>query len=147
MTMHRRFSYTATATRFTINEIEPTRDHPLRWLSIQGIVTHQGAWDVARSQAAPVTVYTRDGFKDLGVVFDPAVFEQVMYQGYVGYGQSMSDGLYIPLTFEAWVAGFRSHPDTDYNDAPVWVKAALPVYVELLRAARALGRHALKRTK
>lgn len=71
-----------------------------------------GAWHLARQQSLPVRfVRAGEATRDLGVVFHPGLFEHRVYSGYVGYGLSMTDGYYAPISFEAWVTAFRANPD------------------------------------
>lgn len=153
---YRRFESTYTAERFVITEIAPTYKHPMNW--IDGKQTAQGAWFDARSRAVPVTIVTlTGGVQEVGVVFDPQCFERAVYQGYVSHGQSMTDGWYVPLTFEQWVRWFRADVLADLhtikglgdaahnlsyahavfreNDASESVKDALPAYAKLLEVA------------
>lgn len=96
--------------------------------------TADTAWQRARSQARPVVILgnEKETIMELGVVFDPEAFERSAYSGYVGYGLSMTDGYYAPEPFEAWVKGFRRGPSFTFNDAPLAVKEALPLYMEHL---------------
>lgn len=131
-------------TRFEITRVGTTTKHPMNW--IDGCSSREGAWASARSQHRPV-VYcdataTADTHKvmELGVVFDPQTFETRVYDGYVGYGYSMSDGYYAPIQFESWVKSFREsvRKDTfswDGNDTHRSVRPALALYRELLTAA------------
>lgn len=73
---------------------------------------NDGAWHLARQQSLPVRlVRAGEPTRDLGVVFHPGLFEHRVYSGYVGYGYSMTDGYYAPISFEAWVTAFRANPD------------------------------------
>jgi hypothetical protein len=130
--MFRRFKVEPGDEVFTITELEPTDRHPLNW-GLRDGVTRESAFRSAQSQDKPVTVNLLNGeTRDLGVVFDMEAFERACYSGYVGYGYSMSDGYYGPLSFEGWVSGFRSDPERELrygNDTADYVKASLPSYL------------------
>lgn len=152
---YRRFELTYEPERLTMTELAPTYKHPMNWTD--GKSSRDGAWFLARCHSVPVTVITLTGTQELGVVFDPACFEQACYQGYVAHGQSMTDGWYVPLTFEQWVAWFRrdvlndvhkikalaemshnlsyAHALFRENDTQESIKDALPAYAAALEAA------------
>ncbi|MEU4511673.1 hypothetical protein AB0G05_19455 [Nonomuraea wenchangensis] len=117
-----RFTLTVGAGQFVMDEITADpRDHVY--------YTEQAALDLAAAQHRPVTRVHLDGTREhLGVMFDPDKFERAAYRGYVSHGVSMTDGHYAPLPFEAWVAGFRKHPDFGNNDAPFAILDALDTY-------------------
>lgn len=140
---------------YVITEVESTTKHPLNWMD--GSLTREGAWRHAQSQIHHTIVLTLDGDQaDLGSVFSPEVFERAVYNGYIGYGLSMSDGHYTPICFENWVKGFRrdvlshterllaedydtskSHMDSVFygNDTPPTVCRGLQTYAYLLAQA------------
>lgn len=139
-TVYRRFVTKTTGEHFVITEIAGTERHPMNWggscEKIDGqyvsLSSHEGAWQAACSQHLPVHFVGLDGaVRDLGVCFSPEQFERRAYSGYVGYGLSMTDGYYAPVTFEHWVADFRSEPVRNLRhgndfDAP---QAALDMYL------------------
>ncbi len=109
-------------------------------------VSREAAWQGARSQIHPVKAILLDGeIKDLGVVFEPELFERALYSGHIGYNLSMTDGHYAPEPFEVWIAAFRKvvietadeiidphrigrQKVLDYIDAPREVKGSLVIY-------------------
>lgn len=96
---------------FVIQLVGHTRQFICNWMFFDGRTSAEGAWARARVQILPVRVlYGNGGSADLGLVFDPRVFEQTAYQGYVSAGFAMSDGYYAPIRFDSWVASFRAHP-------------------------------------
>lgn len=132
-------------TRFEITKVGTTTRHPMNWSGMGGETSRAGAWEAARSQHLPVVYCNATSSADtnelmeLGVVFDPETFERRVYDGYVGYGYSMSDGYYAPIQFESWVKSFRKsvQEDTfswDYNDTHRSVRPALALYRRLLAA-------------
>lgn len=123
--MARTFKTQVVNGKFIISE-----DAVKTWTSVD----RQTAWNAARAQANPVLFIDQEGNeRDLGVVFDAAAWEQAMYNGYVLYGMTMTDGHYAPADFEYWVALFRKSPRIDYNDAAPEVKDALPRYLATRR--------------
>jgi hypothetical protein len=140
MTTYRRFTTATVEDTFVITELTPTENHPNNWWldKIDGVFTTldtlQGAWDKARAQELPVTVHTLNGAtKNLGVVFNPEVFERRAYSGYVGYGLSMTDGWYSPIDFDAWVKAFRRFPAEELARENDFHTNALPLYLEALK--------------
>lgn len=140
-TTHRRFQITVFADEFLITEVEPSSAHPFYSGSSDwwGHSTRDGAWMRARAQDRPVRFVPLNGPEvTYGVVFDVEAFERSCYRGYVSYGQSMTDGWYMPLTFEAWVVSFRKDPANDLKhgcDTYDEVKASLPTYLACRVAA------------
>lgn len=152
-------------TRFEITKVGTTTKAPINWTGLGGETTREGAWKRAQSQHRPVVFCDATAEADtndlmeLGVVFDPRAFEQAVYQGYVAYGHSMSDGYYAPIQFESWVKTFRSFvrrnttslkeagPICDKtierafhnNDAPKHIRPALVIYAARLAAIDLLG--------
>lgn len=120
-----------------ITEVEPKNSHPMNWMVI-GEMSREGAWAYAGARGKQVVFVSREGErKELGQHFSPKDFERAAYSGYVGYGQSMTDGFYAPEKFESWVKSFRKHPAdhlNSQNDVSEDVKAALPLYLEALAA-------------
>lgn len=131
-------------TRFEITKVGTTTSHPMNW--INGDRSREGAWADAQSQHLPVVYCDATSSADthvtmeLGVVFSPKAFEARVYSGYVGYGCSMSDGIYHPTDFDTWVKNFRESVRTgtfswNYNETHQSVRPALSLYRELLIAA------------
>lgn len=132
---HRCFGYTEDEETFVITEVEPRNDHPMNWIG-SGYTSREGVWALAGARGLETIFISRDGnVQDLGVVFSPKAFEHAAYQGYVGYGQSMSDGYYAPIDFDAWVSSFRKSPEFGQNDVSETVKATLPTYIAALAQA------------
>jgi hypothetical protein len=145
---YRQFQTSTSAEQFIIREIGTTTRHPMNWC---GETTREGAWAAATAQSVreiavlatgqPVRTYNATE------VFNPANFERAAYSGYVGYGLSMTDGYYAPISSEAWIRAFRKEvlesADLDAkkifygNDASALVKASLPAYAARLRTATA----------
>lgn len=131
-------------TRFEITKIGTTTKAPINW--INGDRTREGAWRDAQSQHRPVVYCDATATADtnqvmeLGLVFAPQAFEERAYDGYVGYGYSMSDGYYAPIHKETWIRSFRQSVlngtfTWDGNDTHKSVHGALDLYRELLSAA------------
>lgn len=120
-----------------ITEIEPKNSHPMNW-SGMGEYSREAAWARAGARGLQTVFVDREGNRrELGMVFDPRAFERAAYQGYVGYGCSMTDGYYAPEKFESWVKSFRQRPEEHMNrenDVADEVKAALPLYQAMLAA-------------
>lgn len=96
---------------FVIQLVGHTRLYKLNWMFFDGRMSDSAAWARARVQTLPARVlYGNGGSTDLGLVFDPRIFEQTAYQGYVSAGFAMSDGYYAPIRFDSWVASFRARP-------------------------------------
>jgi len=139
-TTHRRFTVTTTPAELVITEVEPTTDNPTRYGGDwgYGFYTRDAAWMTARTQDKPVRFVGRDGNGVVyGVVFSAEAFEKSCYRGYVSHGLSMTDGYYAPLTFEAWVIGFRKGPETSIRygcDVSDTVRRSLPTYLDHLAA-------------
>lgn len=134
---HRAFTAKVVEGVMVITEVAPKNSHPMNWSGLSEY-SREGAWAYAQCMGLETVFVSREGErKELGRVFDPRSFEQAAYGGYVGYGQSMTDGFYAPEKFDSWVKGFRKHPAehlNSQNDAPEAVKAALPLYLEALAA-------------
>jgi hypothetical protein len=131
-------------TRFEITKFGTTTRHPINW--IDGNKDRVGAWQQARCQHLPVVYCDATSSADtndlmeLGVVFDPKTFEQVVYSGYVAYNISMTDGHYAPIDEDSWIRSFREEVregswSWNYNDTARSVRPALALYRELLTAA------------
>lgn len=108
-----------------------------------GTYSDRSAWAHARSQHRPVFVETFEGgMQEFGVVFDIEKFEDAAYQGYVGYGLSMSDGIYYPIDRKTWIASFRKDALNGLdaksafygNDAGKSVRESYDLYKERLQA-------------
>lgn len=101
--------------RYLLVEVEGTDRDPLNWTD--GLATTQAAWDRARAQAHPVVMIPLAGEpRNLGVVFNPKIFEEKAYQGYVGHGLSMTDGHFGPGSRETWLANFRREVSARCDD-------------------------------
>jgi len=120
-----------------ITEVAPKNSHWMNWMGF-GEMSREGAWAFAGARGKKVVFISREGErKELGAHFDPRAFEKAAYHGYVGYGHSMSDGYYAPEKFDSWVKAFRKNPAehmNNQNDVAEEVKAALPLYLEALKA-------------
>jgi hypothetical protein len=104
-------------------------------MSATGPVTKRTAWLRARAQHLPVEVcYLNGECKLLGRVFDPRVYEQAAYLGYVSAGIAMSDGYYAPVKFESWVRDFRRSPSLPEPEQ-VDLLPALDIYKRALASA------------
>lgn len=121
-----------------ITEVEPKNLHPMNWTGLRES-TREGAWAYAGARGKQVVFISREGErKELGQHFSPKNFERAVHAGYVAYGHSMSDGFYAPEKFDSWVKAFRKNPAehlNHQNDVAEEVKAALPLYLEALKAA------------
>lgn len=120
-----------------ITEVEPKNSHWMNWMGF-GEMSREGAWAYAGARGKQVVFISREGErKELGEHFDPRAFERAAYSGHTSYEYSMTDGYYAPEKFESWVKSFRKHPAEHLatrNDAADEVKAALPKYLEALKA-------------
>lgn len=149
----RRFNITTEAPKglprtFVITEIEPTHDYPLNWIDIPFSYTREGAWKAAKAQPLPVVFVGRDGSrKELGIVFDPTVYEQHVYAVDCSDRRAMSDAAFFaPQAFESWVHYFRA--GAKKNDVAVLPYpmqdglgyAGFAVYAKAVQASPTLNR-------
>lgn len=124
---------------FWIIEVEHARKDPTATESGYTAEDASVVWRRARTQAASIMFKdTKNNVREIGVAFDPSKFERAVYSGYVSYGISMTDGVYVPIKFEQWIKSFRKDVlngkiSWDGNDAPNYVKDSLLAYADLLR--------------
>lgn len=144
-TTYRRFDVNDRENEFVITELEPTTRHPINWT---GPVTRETAWKMATAQAVqPIVIKLLDGTVQTHAAlneFDLHNFELFAYLGYVGYGCSMTDGAYHPISQAQYVDelrrdavsfmenGFAENPITDYNDCRLAVKNSFGEYASRL---------------
>lgn len=137
-TEYRCFEYAETEDTFVITEVAPKNLHPMNWAGL-GQNSREGVWGMAKARGKMTVFVSLDGSRrDLGRIFDPRAFEKAVYQGYVGYTHSMSDGACcVPISFDSWAQDFRADPAAElssYNSTSESVKAALPLYLKALKS-------------
>lgn len=95
------------AQTFTIRELLPTKRYPMNWYD--GATTREWACKRAKAQHYPVRFQGLTGpSKDLGVMFDQEVADEIAYNNYVARERSFSDAaFYVPLSRESWAASNR----------------------------------------